>query len=214
MPKKRKQKVKEKIGKPEKSSLAENQNKMLKNFFIGIVLAMIFILAIGLFFKSLTSFDYRDVKFDVVKEGSLVFYQTSFPVFYNESRADYNIYLRNDPRKLEREIPFEGTLELKKMVVLNSTNDFNCDGDGIIAIGNLIKLQIFGMQIIKDSNASCSQNGEYMFVNIQEGNGTGIEQVGPSCYNINVNNCEILKGTERFMNEAFVEIKKATQPEV
>ena len=47
-----------------------------------------------------------------------------------------------------------------------------------------------------------------MFVKLQEANKTSIEQVGPACYNININNCEILEGTERFMIETFVEINK------
>ena len=47
-----------------------------------------------------------------------------------------------------------------------------------------------------------------MFVLIQESNRTSIEQFGPACYNINIKNCEILKGTERFMIDTFVEINK------
>ena len=35
---------------------------------------------------------------------------------------------------------------------------------------------------------------------------TNIEQLTESCYNININNCEILGGTERFMLDLFIKI--------
>jgi len=47
-----------------------------------------------------------------------------------------------------------------------------------------------------------------MFVLIQESTRTSIEQFGPACYNINIKNCEILEGTERFLADTFVEINK------
>jgi hypothetical protein len=44
-----------------------------------------------------------------------------------------------------------------------------------------------------------------MFVQIEEGEETRIEQFGPSCYKLIVNDCEILPATERFMIEVFSE---------
>jgi hypothetical protein len=41
-------------------------------------------------------------------------------------------------------------------------------------------------------------------LNVIPGEKTEINQIGESCYELTVNDCEILKGTERFMTEAFV----------
>ena len=94
-------------------------------------------------------------------------------------------------------------------MVIESEEGFNCDGRGIIAVKNLITLyDVVGIDVLKDETASCPEGEEYMFVRIQNGNETSIEQFAPSCYNININNCEILEGTERFMIETFVELKR------
>ena len=68
--------------------------------------------------------------------------------------------------------------------------------------------EIIGTTVIKDPNASCDTQGTYTFIQLQEGEETSIEQFGPSCYNININNCEILEGTEKFMAETLVEVQK------
>ena len=122
--------------------------------------------------------------------------------------ADYNFYIRNDPRKLE-EVPFEGDLHILDLMVFNTTEDFNCDGDGVIGVANLVKLyQFLETKIMRDENATCDSQGRYMFLNIQPGEETKVTKVGPSCYNLEVNDCEILEVTERFMIETFVKYDK------
>ena len=59
---------------------------------------------------------------------------------------------------------------------------------------------------MKDENASCDAEGEYMFIQIEEGEETNVEQFGPSCYKLIVSDCEILPVTERFMIEMFVKL--------
>jgi hypothetical protein len=190
-----------------------SQNKILRNLFIGIG---IFLVILGLIIfgaRSLSRFEYREVNFRIVKEGNLIFYNTLFPLHSPTTGkfiADYNFYIRNDPRKLEREIPFEGEVALMKNVVINSTSEFNCNGDGIIAIANLLKLENLGMQFMRDPNATCDVQKRYTFIQIEEGNESKIEQYGPACYRLTVSNCEILKVTERFMIENFVEVKERT----
>jgi hypothetical protein len=46
-----------------------------------------------------------------------------------------------------------------------------------------------------------------MLVNVVNSTQTNIEQKGTSCYQINVNNCEVLKATEKFMIEVLVKRK-------
>ncbi|MBR9701631.1 hypothetical protein GOV13_01790 [Candidatus Pacearchaeota archaeon] len=193
--------------KPTTKKQIDHHNRLLGN--ILLVLGVIIILFIGGYFAvdSIRHFEYEGVKFDVVKEGELVFYRTTIPAMYQGRKVDYNFFLRKDPRKLE-DVPFEGEFDLPKNLVINLTEEFNCDGDGMIAIANLVKLYEFiRVPVLRDENASCSENKEYMFVRIQQGNSTEIKEIGPACYEINVANCEILEGTERFMVETFIDIQ-------
>ena len=179
------------------------QNKTLKKVFIGVGVFIGVILLCVWFINSVRYFEYEDVKFSVIKEGELILYNTALPVYtqtgvslsgqsvLTEHTADYNFYLRNDPRKLEH-IPFNGELEMRKILVINATKEFDCEGDQIIAIANLVQLYQFGgAQVIRDSNATCDEEGRYMFINLQEGEVSGIEQIGPGSYNLNINECEI-----------------------
>ncbi len=206
-----KEKVKEVCGTKETEILgkgqAEKENKQLKNILIGIgIVGIVFVLVAAL--ANLTSnFKYEGVKFKIVKdEGGRIFYNTVFSIYSANGThtADYNFYLRNDPRKL-KDVPWNGSYTLMEDMVINLTDDFNCDGDGIIAIANFIKVhEFFGVNIMKDENANCDSTGAYNFIQIEEGNETRIEEYGAACYKIYINDCEILEGTERFMLETFV----------
>lgn len=186
----------------------EHQNILLRNLFIGLG---IFILAILFFFwfvNSLSTFEYEGIEFNIIKEGEVIFYHTSFPMIKDGKNINYNIYLRNDPRKL-KDIPLEGEINLLEMMVINNTEDFVCGGHGGIAMYNFQQiLRTLEVNMIKDPNATCDSQGRYMFLQIQPGNQTNIEQFGPACYNLNINNCEILKVTEKFMIEILIEINK------
>lgn len=186
----------------------EHQNKLLRNFFMGLGIVIVIILLIFLMVRSMNTFEYQDIKFKMVREGSLLLYQTSLPVIYKGEKATYNFYLRNDPRNLE-EIPFNGEIKFLPTMVIDATDDFSCDGDGVIAVANLVKLyEIAGTKVIKNESIDCSPFGDYMFVEIREGSKTKIMQPVSSCYVLTVNNCEILKVTERFMLETFAELNE------
>jgi hypothetical protein len=188
----------------------KKENKMFRN--IMIILGGFVLLFATYFFimNSFNHFQYNGVNFDVDKTDMIgkTLYKTSLPVSYNGTRADYNFYLRGDPR-ITKNIPFDGNITFGEEMVLNATESFNCNGNGIIAVANVMKLyNLIGTKVIKDENATCDPEGRYMFVRMQEGNKTSIEQFGPSCYNINIKDCEILPGTERFMLETFVKINQ------
>jgi len=190
------------------------QNKTLRNIFVGLMAFVFVIVIVALSINSVRHFEYNGVEFNVIKEGNLIFYNTIFPIknpITGKHVADYNIYLRNDPRKL-KDVLFEGEVSLKEDVVLNMTRDFTCEGDGVIAVANLVQvLEKFGAKVIKDPEAGCTPNGEYTFIQIREGGETSIESFGPpgiSCYNFYVKDCEILEVTEKFMVEFFVEANK------
>ena len=121
----------------------------------------------------------------------------------------YNFYLRNDPRDLKKDVDFVGEIQFAETMVLNSSNDFHCDGDGIISIANVAQLyQILGVEVIQDSNATCDSEGRYLFLNLNDANETSVVQTGPGCYEFSISNCEILEATERYMVETFIEINE------
>ena len=185
-----------------------SQNKLLRNILIGLGIILAIVLGIYFFIGSVRHFEYRGVTFDVVQEGQLVLYKTSLPVLYEGVVVPYNFYLRNDPRKLKN-IPFEANMTYLPYLVINLTEDFNCDGDGMIGIANLLKqYQILDINVLRDENATCDTNERYSFIQIQSGEETSITQFGPSCYTINVDDCEILKVTEKLMVENFIEIER------
>jgi hypothetical protein len=180
---------------------------------LGIIALLI--IAVVVFSKMSTRFDYKGVKFDMVQEGELILYHTDFPIMYINSQdptglatsANYNIYLRNDPRELEKTVPAIGTLVSIEDTVVNITKEFECEGKQMIAIANLNNLYgAIGKKFISDENAACDPLGRYMYVVIQSGNETSVEQFGPRCYNINIKDCEILEGTERFIIGMLVNI--------
>lgn len=205
---KRNKKIIERDEMPKKSEIIK-QNKILKGFFIIIGVILLIIIAFIIYSRLVTHFEYKGVKFNMEKYGDLVVYHTSFPVIYNGANSTYNIYLRNDPRELEKNVPAKGALLSIEDMALNISGNFNCDGDGMIAIANLVNLYtVLGKKIMRDENATCDSQGRYIFLNIREGNSTSIEGIGPNCYNININNCEILEGTERFIVGMLVKINR------
>lgn len=204
----KKQLQEEKEKRIEKKEQIKSEDKILKNFLIGIGIIILVVIFIMVFSGLSKGFEYEGVRFKIVQEGDLILYQTAIPVIYQGETVPYNFYFRNDPRKL-KDISFEGEINLAQIMVINSTGDFNCDGDGIIAMANLLNLySVSGIEVIKDESATCDEEGRYGLIQLQEGVETNIEKFGPACYNININNCEILKALERLMLESFIEINK------
>jgi hypothetical protein len=208
--KKENKKVKENLDKEdsEQKEISKKQNKQLRNILIMVGVVLLIVVAIVIIGKSATKFNYDGVKFTMAKEGSIMFYATGLPIQYQGQLRTYNFYLRNDARKLD--VPFNGTLDLKSNAVLNMENDFNCEGKGIIGLQNLLNLYKFiGINVIRDTNATCDPEAKYTYIQILEGNSTRIDQVGQSCYNVYISNCEILEGTEKLMIETLVKVNEA-----
>lgn len=198
----------------------KGQIKKEKEIFKIIIITMIgfilMFLIVYMIINSMNKFNVGGVIFEVDNKdlAGKTIYKTSLPVGDKNDitgkvvSAYYNFYLRNDPRQLKK-LTFYGDISLKKNMVIDITKDFNCDGDGIIGIANLLALyKTIGTTVIKDENASCDSVGRYAYLTIKEGDKTSIEQVGPACYNIYIKDCEILGGTERFMLETLIEVNK------
>jgi len=161
-------------------------------------------------------FDYRGVSFEHVDE--IAPYRTSIPVDLSNIDStitggavgirDYYFYLREDPRKTDK-IPFEGELVIPKVLIFNTTGNFNCQGRGVIGVTNLARLYgALGTIVTKDENATCSDDGAFALIQMEEGNETKIVQTGPTCYTMKIANCEALEVTERYMIETFVKLNE------
>ena len=71
----------------------ENQNKILRNFLL--ILGVLIIAFVGGYFmiESSKSFEYRDVNFEIIKEGELIFYKTGFPLNKEFGDITHNFYI-------------------------------------------------------------------------------------------------------------------------
>ncbi len=191
----------------DKKEIKRNE-KQLKVILIvlGALIVFFFIVFFGL--NGIRNAKYENTEFQTVQEGQLIFYQTSIPVIYQGAVVPYNFYLRTHPRDLKK-IPFEGTLELKKGYALNVTQDFNCYGDGVIALANLVKQRdVMGVTTIS-GEVGCDAQSRYNYYEIIEGDETKIVQRGDtSCYDLYVSDCEILPVTEKLMAETFVKFNE------
>lgn len=206
----------------EKSSKKQikNENKILRNAFIGLGIIIVLALLIYFIINSSRTFEYKDLEFEIVKfcdtKPCLILYQTKFPVLYEGGVGEYNFYLRKDPRKLN--VPFDGELILRdglsEGLIINITNELYCEGDATIALGNIVNFYgLLDVEFTRSENLGCNQEGKSIFLDIQEGNKTSIKQIGPLCYEININNCDILEGTEKFLVESFVELDRLIKGE-
>lgn len=210
---KKKQADEETEKKVSKKEQIKKENNILRWFLICIGAFIVVFLIFFLTGDSQETFEYRGVDFSVVEfcdsgPPCLVTYNTQLPVIYNGKLVDYNFYLRNDPRELETKVPFNNDLLLKDDVIVNVTYNRNCGGKEVIAVANIGNLfDIMDVNIKGDEGEGCDLLGNSMYLEIRESDETNIKKFGPSCYVINVNECEILEGTERFMVEAFVKLQ-------
>jgi hypothetical protein len=190
----------------------KKHEKILKNIFITLGVLVVLFVGVYFFIGSTKHFEYRGVGFSIVDE--IAPYMVSVPVRYQDGvtgevvSADYNIYLRKDPRKLE-DVFVDGEIVFRPNMVISIDDEkLFCDGDRIIAIGNLQKLNLFGIDMIAKNESEIKlyiPQSEYMFLEIKEGNETSIIQKNGNRYEMNVADCEILEATERLMLEAFVQ---------
>lgn len=158
------------------------------------------------------NFEYEGIQFERINEKGVTFYHAIFQArMTGNFLINYNIFLRKDPRKTGEDIPFEGNIFLSDLMVLNvndeSGDNFNCNGDGVIAIANFNQIfQASGTTIMTDPNATCDPFRRYVLINIIEGEETKIVERERACYDFYVNDCEILDVTERYLLEALKEI--------
>jgi hypothetical protein len=183
-----------------------HQNRLLRNILLIIGIIVVGFVLVLLVLYSMNNFEYNGVKYNVLKEGDITFYHTDFQSRFVKPgiTVRYNVYLRNDPRELKN-IPFEGNLAMLEMAVIDSKENFDCEGDGAIAIANFNQImKAMGTEVIRDPEASCDSSGRYMFFDLKSGEETKIVQTGPACYDFIIKDCEVILATERFLIETSI----------
>jgi len=89
-----------------------------------------------------------------------------------------------------------------KFTVLNAEEEVSCDGDEVIAIANILQVHdAIGAKIMKDENATCDEEGRYIYLTVKSSDKTQVKEVGPNCYGLEFSNCEILPVTEKYLAE-------------
>ena len=128
---------------------------------------------------------------------------------------DFGFRLRTNPSEFKK-VDFEGLDNFTLMKVNGyriEGGTFNCDGDGIIALPNLMRIfEKMGTQYIYDPNETCDDQGRYNYFIYKYGDKTQIKEIGNHCYEVTVkgndDSCEILLASEKIMAEMFVKYKE------
>ena len=197
---------KEEKEQPDKKQIRDE--KKMFAVFLGILAVIIIVFVVYLIVSSnAKGFTYNGVQYYVVQNGKLTFYAAQVPAVRNGTKAE-SIYLHTDPRKLQKDVPFNGTMYIRPYLNLNYSNDINCNGDGSISIANFLALyNDLGTKVVRDPNATCDPQLRYVDVNIKMSNETNIQQIAPGCYVINVANCNIIEATERYLTETLTTVE-------
>ncbi|MBU0959081.1 MAG: hypothetical protein KKB31_04000 [Nanoarchaeota archaeon] len=186
----------------------QQHNRILKGFFVFVILLVVIFVAWSLVSYNNSKFEYKGVEFSIVDE--IAPYRVQIPLASSGITGaatgegnDAYFYLRKDPRSLEY-IPFYGAIDFRRNLVMNSTGDIKCEGMGIVGTYNLANLyRLLGTTVATDPNATCDNEARFMFVQIEEGNETKIEKIGTACYKLTFKDCEVLEVTERFFVETL-----------
>ena len=185
------------------------QNRLLKNTFMFIGAILLGFVLYFVFLNYLNSFDYKGVDFNINKNEvkGMTLYQTSVPVITSGGETrDYNFYLREDPRELEKKVIINDEIVFRKNLILDvTTENLFCGGDWNYFQLQLQNLEIFDIRLFSNNKSiEYEPTQNYMFITINEGNTTEINNVGGNYYEANVSNCEIASVADRLLLEAIV----------
>ena len=208
-----------KVDQKQPSKEITKQDKQLRNFLI--VLGVIALLIAGFYVlvNSSPKFEYKGIEFNTVQQGEIIMYKTLLPLYNSQGEKEVNhrFYLRNHPKEI-KDIPVPEELELKRLVIINNSDNIICQGDGNIAVANLKQLySVMGAKIwdassLNESYRKCDKEGRYNYLDIKRGNKTEIIKKGPACYDLTFKDCEVLDVTERYMLKMFVQTRDSKFP--
>ncbi len=193
------------------STLEDKYTKQIKYVVIVMFcLLSAFFVSIWLINESKT-FRYAGLDFKKIKFGELPLFHAKIPItsITGDLVAEYNLYLREDPRKLD--IPIQGKIRLKKTIIQAVNKSIKCPLEGVAGVNFGQFLRAAGIKKIDGTTnltksqeenipfVSCEQEREESILIITEGEETKITQEAKNCYVIEFADCELLQAIERFM---------------
>jgi hypothetical protein len=201
----------EKINAPTKTG--KKLSKEEKQVLLVIAFMVIAFLAFLLFFfifKNAGTFVYEGIKFKKTSSEGLTLYYGKVGMKTSAGTFNYNLYLRNDPRKLA-DIPANVSVILRKTGYISFEPEISsCYGSSLAAYELASLLSALGMQV-KGATTShqvaidegiaerdCADAVNKTIIVLQRANETSIEQKG-DCYKINIANCDAIGASEAFI---------------
>lgn len=207
------------IGKNQK----EKENRILIWFFIIVLLVFGVFLGSYFYVQEAKILEASGIEFVKEDHNDLELYHARFPVFYN-ARANYNLYLRENPEKNDVPIDIEEWGFYRDVIISTSPEAFKC-GKSMVSSSNLAMFlgQAAGRKTkgaVNDLDASnesglefanCSNAvNETTVIMIEKSDTPRIYQSedNEDCYIIEIGECENIKATEKFILGVIAEVNE------
>ncbi len=198
------------------------QEKQLKYVVITMIAIVVVALVVYYWVQESKRFEYGGIKFEEIDSNKIKMYQGKIPIKDAGGNlvANYNIFLRNDPRELD-DIAVNGSIRFMPNVVasLAPEAERDCSDNGIAGANFFGFLKSAGLKTLlaynnqryaEERNASyavCRQNVGYTLVSIVKGSENKITQNSQDCYTLEFKDCDILKVVERFIVASYAQSK-------
>ncbi len=223
MPKKKK-KIKLELNNTRKKTKSDKQLYVV----IGAMLLLVAVFFASYYaFKSINTFKYEGLTFTKERFGEIPLFHHYYNFNSKGELFQYNLYLRNDPRK--NAVPITGKavderIEFRQdnfvYLSVNPENLTQCEYSRV-GISNLAsfladnQLSVKGAAtnetLAEENNvryATCSTHPDDVVIIIQTGNETKLIQDEDDCYIIQIANCEVLQAIEKFQLKTLLDSRK------
>lgn len=189
------------------------------------IILLIFLMPVVV--KSINTFNYKGFEFAREKFSEITVFRHSY-VFFDSAgqQYQYNLYLRNDPRK--NEVPIEGDLffSLNRPVYI-SVNSTDFEGCGtalrdVAAVSSFLsdnQIDIKAAHPVKETAeefnltyASCDEHPVGEVVLISSGDKTEVRAGNDGCYEIRTASCDDLTwANEKFIVETIIQARSKSR---
>ena len=223
MPNKKKEKKEEqKTESPEKKP-----DKQIYMVLIAMAILIAVFFASYFIFKSFNTFTYEGLTFTKEKFGEILVFHHYYLFNSQGELFQYNLYVRNDPRK--NSVPITGKavdegIEFRQdnfvYISVNPENLTQCEYT-LVGLSNLAsflsdnQLNVKGAAPIKElanetnvRYATCDTHPDDEVIIVQAGNETKIIQENDNCHIIQIANCEVLPAIEKFQIKSILDARK------
>ena len=191
-----------------KLSKEEKQTILVVSFMALVVISFLIFFFV---FRNIGTFAYYGIKFNKVTKEGVTMYHGRMGLKTSAGAFNYNLYLRNDPRKLK--IPANVSIILRKSGYISFQPEASsCYASGLAAFELASLLNALGMdvkgattshKVAIDDNVpekDCADALNRTIIVVQQSTNSSISQRG-DCYILNAANCRVLDTAEAFMLE-------------